>query len=107
MNDMSLNIDGQKVRVRFVSNKTMGRLENDVHAAGGDYDRETRVIRVNTANTRNGMRSVLGHELGHHFVQREQLKVSSSTEEDVCDVVGWFVVALRDNPELVKYLTAP
>jgi Zn-dependent peptidase ImmA (M78 family) len=106
---LTLDVDGEKVLVKFVSNKAMGRLDDSVHGRGGDYQRSDlteSVIRVNTGMTRAAMRSTLLHEIGHHLIERTQLEITEDLAEDICDAFAWIPAILRDNPRLAKYLLA-
>ncbi len=96
-----LDVDGRRVRVRFVPSSRMQR-DSKGHAMGGDYG--DNLIKVSTAQTRRGVRAAVLHEIGHHVLDRAEVKVPTAVEEDVADAFCWLLPVLRDNPKFTRWL---
>lgn len=101
----SITVDGEIVKVRWL--KDLGRFPQG-YSRGGDYGGGT--IRVVTTTTRAGMRAAFTHELLHYCVERGGgVKAGlprTQNEEAFIDSADSFLYhALRDNPDMVAWLT--
>lgn len=96
-----IHVDGRIVRVRWL--RSIGTFAAG-YEVGGDYGDST--IRILTGQTRNAQRAVFLHELLHHCVERAGLKLPAREEERFINAVDSFLLAaLRENPDLVEWLT--
>lgn len=105
--NFTLWVESDRVKVRFVGAKRLGRLTKDAGwATGGSYTHKDRIIRLPRYEYRGTLRAALLHELGHHLFKRQELKVSRITEEDVCDMLTWLPSILTDkrNKKLRRFL---
>lgn len=97
-----LLVDGQPVTIvrrrlrRFV----------DGYAKAGEHTLGR--ITVATGLTRDGERATIVHELIHEFMRQADAQIAKKDEEYVLSQIdGRLVDALRENPELVRFLLAP
>lgn len=90
-----------RVRVRFVSQKTLGSIA-DGHASRGEY--KNRIIRLFRGELPHALQAVFLHELGHYLYERGELK--SPTEEDAADLLTWLPTIVHDkrNGALRRFL---
>lgn len=98
-----IRVDGRTVKVRL---KPQGQFPQG-YAVGGSY--RDGVIELDPNNLRTGLRNSLLHELGHHFCERSGLSrhLNRKMEELVVDeLMAWVLSTIRDNPDLVEFLTA-
>lgn len=96
-----LTVDGVTVRVQWL--KHIGTFAAG-YEQGGDYGQN--VIRLIKGQTRNGVRATMLHELMHHCIERSGIKLASREEERIIGALDSFLLAaLRENPELVAFLT--
>lgn len=102
--NLDLDIDGQKVEIRWVSNDALAR-DHAGHHFAGDYDHNRQRIRLTyDGNTRKGWRMTIFHELMHHAHNRDGLKLTAAQKEDMAGAAEWLLIALWDNPKLAKIL---
>jgi hypothetical protein len=96
-------VDDDRIRVRFVPQKQLGRLSSG-HLVGGDFG--DGIIRLPRFDTRRAQRAVLFHEMGHYLVKRQELRARDTTEEEVCDLLAWVPPILADerNADLRAFL---
>lgn len=96
-----LRIDGETVQVN--QKKSLGTLKEG-HPVGGLYqDRKIQLSPVGM--TRMGLRSNLFHELGHYFLERDGVRLTRAQEEAVAGAFSWIAYLLRENPDLVAWVT--
>lgn len=104
--DFAFYVEDDRIRVKFVSQKTLGRLTDEGHPTGGTYTEGQRVIRIVRGEYRTGQRAIFMHELGHYLVERQELDARNTTEEEVCDILSWLprIYADERNADLLKFL---
>lgn len=84
------------------------RLEHEFKAShAGHTDHAQLSIQIDPTGARGYQRDTLWHEVLHCVVRLVNLQVKLPEEELVCSLSGATLAALRDNPDLVAYLTAP
>ena len=73
----------------------------------GDCDSDGLTIRINTLELADGNhRDTLLHEVVHAVLFERAVNLTTKQEEDVARNLGTGLLAvLRDNPELIEYLT--
>lgn len=91
--DFTFYVEDDAIRVRHVGARVLKRLSSG-HTIAGDFG--DGVIRLLRGETRSARRSVLLHELGHYLVDRQELRASDCTEEEVCDLLSWLPAILVD-----------
>ncbi len=101
-----ITVEGKKVDVRW--KKWIGKLTQG-YAKGGLYESGFAArprITVMTGQTKNGQRASLMHELLHHCIALSETKFKKQDEEAFCDAVdSWLTLILRENPQVVEFLT--
>lgn len=102
--DFTFYVEDDRIRVKFVSAATLGKLSSSKHSAYGDYS--DKVIRIFRGDTRRSQRAVFLHELGHYLVSRQELKPRTASEEDICDLFSWLPAIFSDdrNAKLLEFL---
>lgn len=94
-------MDGVKVVVKWV--RSLGTFAAG-YEVGGDYGQNT--IRIARGQTRSSMRATMVHELMHHCIERSGIKLAVREEERLVGALdSFFLLALRENPDLVAWLT--
>lgn len=92
-----------------VTQVRLGRLPTG-HQKGGDYSRRGPfAIRIAQGSTSGEARYALLHESLHFCWERSGLgeQYSDATEESIISgLSGWLMVLLRENPDLVEFVTA-
>jgi hypothetical protein len=103
----SIMVDGVRIQVRL--KKRVGEFSGG-HGVGGEYHRMSSgkpLIIIDSWMPSRATKATLLHELLHHCMERGGSPLSKTEEERVLDCIdSWLFVALRENPELVAYLTA-
>lgn len=97
-----VSVDGTDVSIEW--DARLGRIGQ--YPKAGDYHRGK--VRVSGGMMLRQEQVTVMHELMHHLWERTQLSnfLSSNTEELVLATLdSWIVQMLRDNPELVSFLT--
>lgn len=100
-------VDGVRLPVTW---RKLGQFAQG-YALGGYYYPKARGgprISITAFGSRNTQRVALVHEVLHDVWRRAglHLRFKTTTEELVIDELSsWFVRVLRDNPQLVRYLT--
>jgi hypothetical protein len=93
-------------RVRW-SRKAVRSIHPDEPASGG-IDAEASLIAVDPGKSEGYNRTVLIHEVLHACLQTTDIDLSTKVEENVVRALTPTLLStLRDNPNLVDYLTAP
>jgi hypothetical protein len=103
--DFRFFVEADRIEVRFVSQKKLGRLSSDGGwGTGGTYRKG--VIKLPRYEYRGTLRAALLHELGHHLYKRQEINLNRVTEEDVCDMLTWLPSILTDrrNKKLRRFL---
>jgi hypothetical protein len=87
--DFKLYVERERIEVRFVSAKKLGRMDTKAaHATGGTY--RDCVIKLPRYEYLGTQRAALLHELAHHLFHRQELDRSRGwNEEDACDLLTW------------------
>lgn len=100
-----VGVDGHRVRVR-VQRRPLGQHHGG-YSIPADYG--DGVIRLDAHATREGLALSLLGELLHHLWERARLPrfYSGKDEERIIhDLDVWLLRTLRDNPELLAFLTS-
>lgn len=102
MDGFTLYVENDRVAVRFVTRRALGRLRSG-HTTGGDYS--DKVIRIARWETHRAQAAALFHELGHYLYDRSELRADSHEEEDV-DLLAWIpgIVFDERNKALLDFL---
>lgn len=96
--------DGRKCRIQWPK-RLIGRFK-DGYAVAGDHN--PGLIRIGPGQLADAERVVLMHELLHELFDYGIIGqvVSKQDEEFILNLLdSWLVALLRENPELVAYLT--
>lgn len=98
-----IQVEDDEVQIEWDAN--LGKLASG-HPIGADYKKNR--IRVAAGTRHSVKREHIVHELLHKLWEKSGLTkhYSNTTEEVVItSLTGWLVEVLRDNPELVEFLT--
>lgn len=100
--DFDFWVDEDRLHVRFVSIRRLGRLPSG-HSVWGDYT--GKVIRLPRYEHSEAQKGIFFHELGHYLAERQEL-CTRATIEDVCDLLTWLPSVLLDrrNAALRRFL---
>ncbi len=102
-----IRVDGEQVHVEW--KEGLGQFPQG-YALGGYYYPKAKqgpTIVVETSTSRLGARRTLMHELGHHLWRKAGFhrRFSQKTEELVVEeMASWFLIALRENPVMARWL---
>lgn len=102
--DFTFYVDEDKIKVKFVTNRALGRTGN--YQIGGDYTPGSKMIRLLRSEPKSSMRATFLHELCHYLVERNEMKIKNSNEEDICDLFSWLPMIFMDkrNTEFLNFL---
>ena len=91
--DFPFWVDGDRIKVRFVSAAVLGRTAAG-HMVAGDYT--NREIRIFRGEIRHAQRAVFWHEVGHYIYERLEL-TKSAHEEQIVDLLTFVPLIIGDN----------
>jgi hypothetical protein len=98
-----LTCDGERLAVSWP--RIVGQFPQG-YSVGGDIDLAANRIRIASTQPRVSQQTALEHELLHYCFRRGGVKLGARLEEYVIDgIAGFQVVLLKENPELVEFLT--
>jgi len=81
-------------------------LAKDMNDLYGETDSRNQMIRLHPEQARDSMADTLLHEVMHAIWACSGMHEGRVTEEQaVRGLTTWLLLVLRDNPELVEYLT--
>ena len=83
--DFTFYVDEDKIKVKFVTNRALGRTGN--YQIGGDYTPGSKMIRLLRSEPKSSMRATFLHELCHYLVERNEMKIKNSNEEELSNVL--------------------